>query len=232
MPITASANTSGPNARAASGKSGRQKRRNPYVPIFRRTPARITLPAVGASTWASGSQVWNGNSGTLIAKASAKPRNMRLCARPGAITYWVSRGRSNVYRPVAVLIVEGEDRHQHEHRADHRVEHELHRGVDPVGAAPDPDDEVHRDQHRLPEHVEQEEVEADEDPEHPGLEDQHRRHELLDAVLDGVPGRRERQRHEERRQEHEQEADAVDPHVVAHPERRHPPRVLLELIAD
>ena len=71
------------------------------MPIFSSTPARITLPAVGASTWASGSQVWNGNSGTLIAKASAKARNMRSCPRPGAITYCASTGRSNVYRPVA-----------------------------------------------------------------------------------------------------------------------------------
>jgi len=49
--------------------------KNPYVPIFKRTPARITLPAVGASTCASGNQVWNGKSGTLIAKLKAKARN-------------------------------------------------------------------------------------------------------------------------------------------------------------
>ena len=41
---------------------------NPYVPIFRRTAARMTDPAVGASVCASGSQVWNGNIGTLMAK--------------------------------------------------------------------------------------------------------------------------------------------------------------------
>ena len=34
--------------------------------------ASSTEPTVGASVWASGSQVWNGNIGTLI----AKPRNM------------------------------------------------------------------------------------------------------------------------------------------------------------
>src|SRR5256885_8817162 len=56
----------------------------------------------------------------------------------------------------------------------------LFRSVDTVGAAPDPDDEVHGDQHRLPEHVEEEEVQTHEDPEHPRLEDQHRRHEPLD----------------------------------------------------
>ena len=44
------------------------------MPIFRSTEARITEPAVGASTWAAGSQVWNGNIGTLMAKARKKAR--------------------------------------------------------------------------------------------------------------------------------------------------------------
>ena len=35
-------------------------------------PASITDPAVGASVWASGSQVWNGNIGILMAKATKK----------------------------------------------------------------------------------------------------------------------------------------------------------------
>ena len=43
-------------------------RRMPYVPILRSTPARITEIAVGASTCASGSQVWKGKAGILIAK--------------------------------------------------------------------------------------------------------------------------------------------------------------------
>ena len=30
----------------------------PYPPIFKRSAASTTEPAVGASTWASGSQVW------------------------------------------------------------------------------------------------------------------------------------------------------------------------------
>src|SRR5436853_6629543 len=35
--------------------------------------ARITDPTVGASVWASGSQVWNGNIGTLMAKPMNSP---------------------------------------------------------------------------------------------------------------------------------------------------------------
>ena len=60
---------------STSGKNGSEKRMKPYVPIFSRTPARMTEPAVGASTWASGSQVWKGNIGTLIAKAKKKAKN-------------------------------------------------------------------------------------------------------------------------------------------------------------
>ena len=67
------------NVTAASGKNGRQKRRMPYPPIFRSTPARITEPAVGASTCASGSQVCTGNIGTLMAKATKKARKAQNC---------------------------------------------------------------------------------------------------------------------------------------------------------
>ena len=66
---------------AAAGKKGSPKRRKPYTPILSSTPARITEPAVGASTCASGSQVWNGKSGTLIANASANPANSHSWAR-------------------------------------------------------------------------------------------------------------------------------------------------------
>ena len=78
MPISESTMTTwmmreriGPSA----GRSGREKRMKPYVPIFSKTPARITEPAVGASVCASGSQVWNGNIGTLMAKAKKKAQN-------------------------------------------------------------------------------------------------------------------------------------------------------------
>ena len=48
------------------------------MPILRSTPARMTEIAVGASTCASGSQVWNGNIGILIAKPmnSADPDDL------------------------------------------------------------------------------------------------------------------------------------------------------------
>ena len=71
----------------ACGSSGREKRRKPYVPIFSSTLARITEPAVGASTCASGSQVWNGNIGTLIGEADEEgPEDPLLRCRAAELT--------------------------------------------------------------------------------------------------------------------------------------------------
>jgi len=78
IPIVASTRSIGAKKTLASGNSGSEKRRNPYVPIFSSTPARITEPAVGASVWASGSQVCSGKSGTLTAKAAKNARNSSL----------------------------------------------------------------------------------------------------------------------------------------------------------
>ncbi len=49
-------------------------------------PARMTEPAVGASTCASGSHVWNGHIGTLIAKPSAKAKKSSTCIVPIGMT--------------------------------------------------------------------------------------------------------------------------------------------------
>src|SRR5712671_342828 len=63
-----------------AGKKGSEKRTNPYVPIFSRTPARMTEPAVGASTCASGSHVWNGNIGTFTANAMKNAKKSQIPA--------------------------------------------------------------------------------------------------------------------------------------------------------
>ena len=115
----------------------------------------------------------------LDAKASANAAKHTDCA---------FGGRTTVQE---LVVVEGpvpaaswcwtydvEDRDDHQQRADHRVDDELDRRVEPPLAAPDADDEVHRDQHHLPEDVEEEQVERDERAEHAGLEDEHRDDEL------------------------------------------------------
>src|SRR5881396_157338 len=74
---------------AVSGSSGRENRRNPYVPIFSSTLARITEPAVGASTCASGSQVWNGHIGTFTANPRKKAQKTH---------HWTDQGRASRIR--------------------------------------------------------------------------------------------------------------------------------------
>src|SRR5579862_6415329 len=79
---------------AVLGSSGSEKRRNPYVPIFSSTLARITDPAVGASVCASGSHVWNGNIGTFTAKPTKnaqKTHHWMLLASGVAIRSEISK---------------------------------------------------------------------------------------------------------------------------------------------
>ena len=49
------------------------------MPSFSRIAASSTEPTVGASVCASGSQVWNGNIGTLIAKPRNSPPKISSC---------------------------------------------------------------------------------------------------------------------------------------------------------
>jgi hypothetical protein len=63
----------------ASGKIVIQKRIIPNVPTLSSTPRRRTeVPGVPAFA-ASGSHVWSGQSGALIAKAIKNPKKRRFC---------------------------------------------------------------------------------------------------------------------------------------------------------
>src|SRR5215217_6640813 len=56
---------------------------------------------------------------------------------------------------------EREDRREEERRPRRGVDEELHRGVLALPAPPSLDEEVHRDEHDLPEHEEEDEVERE-----------------------------------------------------------------------
>src|SRR5580765_486653 len=103
MPTMQRNATIGVKVLVASGRIGRLKRMKPYVPIFRSTAARITEPAVGASVCASGSQVWNGNIGTLIAKPRKNARKIHHCRLNGRDSLW-NTVTSNVYTPVSLWL--------------------------------------------------------------------------------------------------------------------------------
>src|SRR3954467_15909777 len=70
-----------PTATHASGNIGRHNRKMPYVPSFNNTPANSTLPAVGASTCASGNQVCSGNTGILTMNPTLIARKRATCNR-------------------------------------------------------------------------------------------------------------------------------------------------------
>ena len=127
--------------------------------------------------------------------------------------------------------VEVENADQHQEASDDGVEDELHSGVDAPRAAPDSDQEVHRDQHDFPEHVEENQVERGEDTDHPRLEDEEQRHVGLHLLRDGREGGEDRDGREQGRQEDEEHAHAVDAEVVLDAEARHPRRLLHELHA-
>ncbi len=73
------------------GKIGNRIRRNPYTPIFNRIAASTIDPPVGAWVWASGSQVWNGQMGTLIAKPRNVAQNRNDTNTPGSIANPIRR---------------------------------------------------------------------------------------------------------------------------------------------
>src|SRR5690349_17670237 len=74
--------TIGAKYRDASGNNGRQYRRKPNVPTLSSTPTSSIAPSIGASAPPSGSQVWNGTRGALIANAMKKPRNSHFWVAP------------------------------------------------------------------------------------------------------------------------------------------------------
>jgi hypothetical protein len=109
---------------------------------------------------------------------------------------------------------EGEDGGQHQQAAGHREQDELHGGINAPLAAPDADQEIHGDQGRFPEHVEEEQVERKEDAQDARLQEEHENEVFLDPIANVAPGGEEDDRQEERREQHEEKADPVDADMV------------------
>src|SRR6185437_10257491 len=88
-------------------------------------------------------------------------------------------------------------------RTEHGVQNKLQRGVDFPPVSPDADEEVHRNQHHFPEQEKEEKVQRAKNADHAGFE----------------------------HQQNDEEADAVDAHVVVNLEAGNPVVKLLEPIA-
>ena len=120
--------------------------------------------------------------------------------------------------------VQQQDRNQHQHAADQRVQKELDRRVFASRPAPDADQEVHRQQHHFPEHIEQEEVERQEDAQHAGFQQQEQYAVGL-HVLGHRPTGTHRQQADQCGEHDQRQADPVDSHEVVDVERRNPGNV-------
>src|SRR6202043_160338 len=105
-PITDSVMTSGVKYFAPAGNSSQQYRSMPNVPTLSSTPTSSTAAPGCAEAAASGSQVWNGHSGALIANAMKNPRNSHFCTVGLSDTLISSLNRNEPWCPVAPLWVE------------------------------------------------------------------------------------------------------------------------------
>ncbi len=110
--------------------------------------------------------------------------------------------------------IEEKDGHEHEQAARHREQYELDRRIDLARSSPDADQKIHRDEHRLPEDIEEEKVEGDKDTDDPGLQEEHEDKVLFDPILDGSPGGEKGDGHQKSRQDNQEEADPVDPEMI------------------
>jgi hypothetical protein len=89
--------------------------------------------------------------------------------------------------------VEDQNGDEHEHAADHGIDEKFDGGVDPaLGVAPDPDQQVHGNEHDFPEDVEKEKVEGHKNPDHPRFQEEEADHELFDLLLDILPAGEDR----------------------------------------
>ncbi len=116
---------------------------------------------------------------------------------------------------MAALEEQDDDGDQQQKTSRERIEEELDGGVNPVRPSPDADEQVHGDQHRLPEDVEQHEIQGAEDADHRRLHDQHGDHEFPHTRFDGGPRGDDADRREQGGEQDQPEADAVDAQGVA-----------------
>ena len=92
------------------------------------------------------------------------------------------------------------------------------------------DQEVHRDQHRFPEDVEEHQVQRRQRAQHRRLQEQERDAVHLDPLLDVLPRAEHDDGTEEGGEEEEEQRHPVEPDVIAEPQRRGPLGLLLERV--
>ena len=184
----------------------------------------MTEPAVGASTCASGNHVCTGHIGTFTANDAKKASQSHIAGIQREVE---GHERRNIGR--ARVEIRDEYCQQHQDGAEQRIEEELERRVYPARPAPNADNQEHRDQDRLEEDVERDEIERAEHADHHRFQHQEGDHIFLHPDMDGVPARANADRRQQGRQQHEEHGNPVHAHVVVDLVLRHPRRLLHKL---
>ncbi len=115
-----------------------------------------------------------------------------------------------------------QDGDQHQQAPRHGEEEKLDGRIDLSFAAPDADQQIHRDEHDLPEDVEEEEVMGEKRAEDAGGQQQQGSAEQRPVGLDALPRAEHHDRQQQDRQQHQRHGDAVDGQVVSDAETGDP----------
>ena len=111
--------------------------------------------------------------------------------------------------------VHHEDADKHEDARCECVDEELHRRVAAILSAPHKDEQEHRNQSKLPEDVEDEQVESDEDADERAFHNQEKRVEEVPPL--GVPLDQHRDWDEDRCEPNHRERECVSTYLPGHP---------------
>ena len=122
----------------------------------------------------------------------------------------------------AELMIHRQNGDQQQYRAEQRIEEELEGCINTVFAAPDTDDQIHRDQHRFKEDVEQHQIQRQEHAEHHGLQQHERHHIFAHTLLDRLPARQNTDRRQQRGEKDKENGNPVDAHLVGDVETGQP----------
>ncbi len=126
--------------------------------------------------------------------------------------------------------IEGNNSDEHQNASCHGIEKELDSSVNSAfWVSPDADQEIHRNQHDLPEYVKQDEIESYQCTHHTGFEEEEGNHELLDAILDGAESTQYTKNGQKCCQENQQEANPIDTQMIGDPITLYPRMHLLKL---
>src|SRR5262249_10464636 len=99
---------------------------------------------------------------------------------------------------------------KHQNGTEECVQEEFDGCVKFASAAPDADQEVHRNKHHFPKDVKEHEVERHENAHHSCLQDEHENVIFLNACLNRRPGRENCYEAQYRCKQNKQEADSID----------------------